>query len=686
MTSEKESNDSNKSNMDPPQVLISNGGGEIPPTKVSRCANLKVFLVTLCFSYFAKAFSGSYMKSSITQIERRFDISSSTVGMIDGSFEIGNLLVIAFVSYFGAQFHRPRIIAAGCILMSIGSFLSAMPHFFMGLYKYETARGPTSLQSNTTFSMSPCLANQSVVDTPNPDCVTENGSHMWIFLLVGNILRGIGETPITPLGISYLDDYSRPENTPLYIACLHTVAIFGLMTGFMLGSYLARLYVDVGFVDTDTITITPQDTRWVGAWWIGFLLAGIITLMSAIPFFFLPKILKEDKSEEQNPQTKEGEGKEDKRKEKPTLKGFFAALKKLCFNRLFVIFMCLTLMQTNSFIGFITYKPKYMEQQYGQSIAKANFVTGIATLPAAALGMFLGGLIMKRYKLGLFGASKMAYCTSLLAFFLSLSAFFIGCKNNDVAGITVTYDGVKLDDFQAKLIYSPCNSDCHCSSKQWDPVCGDNGVTYMSACLAGCKASAGTGRGTVYHNCSCIDSALFTAVNSSANLGACPRGSDCSQMFLIYVITQAINTFIFALGASAGYVLLLWCVSPELKSLAVGVYMLLIRTLAGIPAPIYFGAIIDKSCLKWGTRQCGGRGACRLYDANSFRRSFLGLTAGIRAPSYILFFIFIVMVKRQFPTGTGAAPKPQEKEEELYSNGASAEESAAFQTEKETHI
>ncbi|NP_001027493.1 solute carrier organic anion transporter family member 1B3 [Xenopus tropicalis] len=676
--------------MDPPEVLMSNGGGETPPQKVSCCSNLKMFLVALCFSYFAKAFSGSYMKSSITQIERRFDISSSTVGMIDGSFEIGNLMVIAIVSYFGAQFHRPRIIAAGCILMSLGSFLTAMPHFFMGLYKYETVGGPTSLNSNATINVSPCLANRSLVDTPKPDCVTENGSHMWVFLLVGNILRGIGETPIAPLGISYLDDFSRPENTPLHIACLHTVAMFGPMTGFMLGSFLARLYVDIGFVDTDTITITPQDTRWVGAWWIGFLLSGAVNLMSAIPFFFLPESLKEEQREGQKPQTKQGEEKGHKQKEKPTLRGFFAALKTLCFNRLFVMLMCLTLLQTNSFLGFITYKPKYMEQQYGQSISKANFVTGVSTLPAAALGMFLGGLIMKRYKFGLLGASKMAYGTSLLAFLLSLSAFFIGCENNNVAGITVTYDRVKVNNFQDRIIYSPCNSDCHCSSKQWDPVCGENGVTYVSACLAGCKASTGSGLGTVYHNCSCIDTALSTAVNSSAHLGSCPRGPDCSRMFMFYVVTQAINTFIFALGASSAYVLLLWSVNPEMKSLAVGVYMLLIRTLAGIPAPIYFGAIIDKSCLKWGTRLCGGRGACRLYDADSFRRRFLGLTAGIRAPSYILFFIFIVMVKRRPPTGTGA-PQPHEKAEncdkkELYANGASADECVAFQAEKETHI
>ncbi|KAL7982209.1 hypothetical protein Chor_009807, partial [Crotalus horridus] len=50
-----------------------------------------IFLGALAFSFFAKAFSGSYMKSMMTQIERRFEISSSVVGLIDGSFEIGEL-------------------------------------------------------------------------------------------------------------------------------------------------------------------------------------------------------------------------------------------------------------------------------------------------------------------------------------------------------------------------------------------------------------------------------------------------------------------------------------------------------------------------------------------------------------------------------------------------------------------
>lgn len=59
----------------------------------------QIFLVALSFAYFAKALSGSYMKSTITQLERRFDIPSYLIGVIDGSFEIGEETHQSLVSF-----------------------------------------------------------------------------------------------------------------------------------------------------------------------------------------------------------------------------------------------------------------------------------------------------------------------------------------------------------------------------------------------------------------------------------------------------------------------------------------------------------------------------------------------------------------------------------------------------------
>ncbi|XP_057183923.1 solute carrier organic anion transporter family member 1C1-like [Triplophysa rosa] len=231
------------------------------------CSKLKMFLVAMSCVFFAKAFQGSYMKSSITQIERRFDIPSSLIGVIDGSFELGNLLVIAFVSYFGARLHRPRLIGIGCLIMAVASFITAMPHFFQGPYEYETTLSH-STSSNGTESSLPCLANGSLPQDvelstaeKQAECEKAAGSSLWIYVFLGNMLRGIGETPVMPLGLSYLDDFSKEENTAFYLACIQTVGIIGPMFGFMLGSFCAKLYVDIGAVDSGTTSLSYHNTN-----------------------------------------------------------------------------------------------------------------------------------------------------------------------------------------------------------------------------------------------------------------------------------------------------------------------------------------------------------------------------------------------------------------------------------------
>ncbi len=48
-------------------------------------------------------------------------------------------------------------------------------------------------------------------------CERDSSVSMWIYVFLGNVLRGIGETPVQPLGISYIDDYAQSENAALYI-------------------------------------------------------------------------------------------------------------------------------------------------------------------------------------------------------------------------------------------------------------------------------------------------------------------------------------------------------------------------------------------------------------------------------------------------------------------------------------
>lgn len=635
------------------------------------CSKLKLFLFAMAFVYFSKAFCGAYMKSSVTQIERRFDIPSSLIGAIDGSFEMGNLLVIAFVSYFGAKLHRPRLIGIGCLFMTLGAYLTALPHFFQGLYKYETSMSHNTAL-NSTETILPCHSNQSVDnDQTGPNaktgCEHSSGSPMWIYVFLGNMLRGIGETPIMPLGVSYLDDFSREENTPFYLACIQTVGILGPMFGFMLGSFLSKVYVDIGSVDLDTVTISHKDSRWVGAWWLGFIVTGTVVLMSSVPFFFLPKSLPKQSKKERRPETKETEmdflaeqdsflpketAEQDVKEKTVTFKelakDFVPSLRRLFRNSVFSIMVLTHLVAVNGFIGMITFKPKFMEQTFGQSASKAIFLIGILNLPAVALGIIIGGFVLKRFKLGVIGAARVAITASLLSFCLLSVQVFLHCDNAEVAGLTVTYDGVSQVSYNQQTLQSQCNMGCSCSLKTWDPVCAYNGMTYASPCLAGCQLSTGTGKQMVFHNCSCVEEIMRPGTNLSAVLGQCPRKSDCDRTFKFYMALSVAGSFISAVGGTPGYIVLLRSIPKDLKSLALGMQTLIVRTLGGIPPPIYFGALIDQTCLKWGTNQCGGRGACRLYDSNAFRLTFLGLVTGLYCLANALWgFLYCRIVRRQ---------------------------------------
>ncbi|XP_073689137.1 solute carrier organic anion transporter family member 1C1-like, partial [Garra rufa] len=512
---------------------------------------------------------------------------------------------------------------------------------------YNTVTAHTNDSDNFTVS-STCSSNtQNTVQQLVSGCLKgeAESSPTWVIVLCGNILRGIGEASIGPLGMSFIDDYARPENSAFYIGCLHTLGVIGPIFGYLLGSLCAILYVDIGLVSQESVNITPQDSRWVGAWWLGYVVSGLLTLLAALPLWFLPRALPE------NSQISKIEHHSNQHKNTFSIteiaKGFGPSLKHLLTNRIYLLYLVCSLLAFNAFTIAITYTPKYLEQQFGQSTSKTNFLIGVTFIPAVALGIFLSGWIMKRFKLSLLGSARLMFFSSLISLVCSIPYFALSCENIDVAGVTVPYQGsIEVQDTRHGLLTS-CNADCGCPNSQWDPVCGQNGVTYISPCHAGCSSTQGTGQNMTFHGCTCIQSWGLTYENSSAALGQCSRESSCTKMFYIYLALQSLAFFVYSLGTVPFFLISLRIVDPALKSLSVGIFLLVLRVFGGIPAPICFGVLIDSTCLKWGQKKCGGNGACRMYDTETFRYLFLGLVCSLRACSDTLLWMVTTQIKRK---------------------------------------
>uniref|UniRef100_A0A8C8T2T3 Solute carrier organic anion transporter family member n=1 Tax=Peromyscus maniculatus bairdii TaxID=230844 RepID=A0A8C8T2T3_PERMB len=581
-----------------------------------RCfSKIKMFLFSLTMAYVAKSLSGTYMNSMLTQIERQFDISTSVVGLINGSFEIGNLLLIIFMSYFGTKRHRPLMIGVGCVVMGLGCFLMSLPHFLMENEAQNFRSGKST-------------------------CIKEIKSSMWVYVMVGNVIRGTGETPIMPLGISYIEDFAKSENSPLYIGILKIGVVIGPLIGLMLATFCANIYVDSWSVNTDDLTITPTDTRWVGAWWVGFLICAGVNVLTSIPFFFFPKTLPKEGQEDNVDVTKSdkevkhrGKAKEEKH---GITKDFLPFMKSLFCNSIYMLFILLSVLHLNAIVIIVTFMPKYLEQQYGKSTAEIVFLIGLYTLPPIFVGYVIGGLIMKKFKTSMKKAAYIAFCLSLTEFLLSFFYFLMTCDNFPVAGLTTSYDGIQQPLYVENIVLDDCNTRCNCLTKTWDPVCGDNGLAYMSACLAGCEKSVGTGINMVFQNCSCIGS----SGNSSAVLGLCKKGPDCTIKLQYFFILVLITSLIYSLAVIPGYMVLLRCVKSEEKSLGIGLHAFCTRV---------FGNL-QSSCLTWNSS------ANEKKSVVFNRNIYIGVPAALRGLSYLpAFFILKLMRKRQLPGETDSS-------------------------------
>lgn len=207
-------------------------------------------------------------------------------------------------------------------------------------------------------------------------------------------------------------------------------------------------------------------------------------------------------------------------------------------------------------------------------------------------------------------------CWNVLVGVLSvISVFsysFLGCEESKNA-ISLNIDEL-----------STCNSACHCDFVKYSPVCGADGSTYISACHAGCSTVLMKNATKSFGQCSCIDAVVHHEFTQTATPGPCLI--NCTTKLTIFLFIMCFLKFIGSTGRASNFLVGIRCVEERDKTLAIGFGMALVRLLASIPSPIFFGYILDQACLSWG-KTCSSKGNCWLYDGESLRYWFFYCSA-----------------------------------------------------------
>ncbi|KAG8187152.1 hypothetical protein JTE90_020030 [Oedothorax gibbosus] len=434
-----------------------------------------------------------------------------------------------------------------------------------------------------------------------------------LFLMLGSFLKGFGNLAYYAVGLAYMDDNAKKKNTPIYFALAYALRLLGPLVGFLM-SYSFLKYYENPFVDPG---FGPEDPRWIGGWWMGFMVQGVLVMVFSAPIALFPRRLPGHKLAADT--VRKGEGLVS------NLAGLWAALKRLGKNPLYIFLVINTIFSVYGSFGHFIMLPKYMENQFRVSASQASLLSGPPGIAALIVSTLIGGYLIYRLRPN---ARFLTGCLVILEVIGAVGYLILMIpKCETIQMSNYGFDG------QGLILEGACNANCSCTTKAFSPVCAPDGKThFFSPCHAGCHEKVNQ----TFLQCSCIADSSDLGENSATE-GFCITYG-CWNQALAYIITLPILQFIVNLLRVADTMVFLRCIKTEDKSIALGTFETLLSAFGFIPYPIVFGALVDHSCLVW-EKSCGQTGNCWFYDITKFNYLLHGGSALFSGLSALCMFV-----------------------------------------------
>ncbi|ESP02646.1 hypothetical protein LOTGIDRAFT_171845 [Lottia gigantea] len=543
------------------------------------CPKILLFTILYTINCFFVQSATVFFISKIISVEQHFSLDDNFSQRILICFEIGYVSSVILVTHFLKRYHIPRILIGSSFLYGVASVILCFVYF--GLNEWDrvpqkvnrTALLDSYLcKSTNTSGLSVCVQDYET----NRNSVLELGIDKWFFMALLCIIGG-ALSPRFPLCATYIDNnIPKRKNTGIYVGISMIPNIVGPPLSFVFGA----IFADIPYEYQGT-----EEPRWLGDWWICYLVLGVFSIFFSLPLLHFPKNI-------------DGSGPagdieilitpaEDEPKQcfLNDLKDFPLSIFRVFRSPIFILVLISVCISYLATWGSTYFAPKYLQYQFRLSPFAANLVEGITRASSKCVGILIGGYIVYNYKLHTRGALRVGLVLYPVSVALNLLTTLFGCPDPEIYGLSNS--NVNAEELS-----------CFCSPSSFHPVCAADGRNYYSPCLAGCRNFTTT----AFTQC-------YPFVGGTVNSGLC--GPGCEYVYP-YVGAQYLSDVFASIMVLPLYIVIVRNVAEKDKSMALAILVFFISLISILAAPVAFKYVIDTTCLIW-TEICGGRRTCSLY-------------------------------------------------------------------------